>query len=430
LKPACLLLLAVALFAARPALAVYDLSVTRSGAGRVPVGVLGVVSDGVSEDTVSEAREVLMADLRRSGLFHARDLDLQIAQPPDQILEPFRIRAIGQEQAVEVLLWVQVKRESGSLVLTGHIYDAARGKRVEGKRYRGGDDLLRTMVHRFVGELIHIYTGEYGITHSRIAFVSDLTGTKEIYVMDYDGYAPKRITSDRGIAVTPALSPDARRLLYASQKSGVWRLYMVQLATGTRSAVPDLGGLAISPAWNPKGDGYAVAVSVRGNQEILRVPNGGRPRLLTDDPSDDVSPAWSPDGRRIAFTSNRGGTPQIYVVEVRGGRPKRLSFGGNYNSEPSWSPAGDLIAYTCRRGPWFKICVVSPKGGASRQITTGDWDDEGPAFSPDGRHIAFSSNRGGKRDIFMMDPDGGHPERLTFNGANNTAPTWADATGK
>jgi len=413
--------------APRPAAAVYDLAVTRQGAGRVPVGILGLVSQGASEDAIDEARQVLMADLRRSGLFQARDLDLHVAQPPDQVLKPFRLRTIGQDEAVEVLLWVQVTRRPNGLALVGHVYDAARGKRVAGRRYTGPDTMLRVMVHRFVGELIHLYTGEYGITHSRIAFVSDQTGTKEIYLMDYDGYAPRRLTTDRGIALTPALSPDASRLLYASQKSGGWRLYEVEVNSGARDAVPRLGGLAISPAWNPKGDGYAVAVNIRGNQELIHVSPSGRARQLTKDPSDDVSPAWSPDGRRIAFTSNRGGSPQVYVMNASGGRAKRLSFGGNYNSEPSWSPEGDLIAYTCRRGAWFKICVVPARGGASRAITDGPWDDEGPSFSPDGRHIAFASNRGGRHDIYMMDPDGGGVERLTYNGANNTAPSWADA---
>jgi TolB protein len=420
------LLLALALLAPGPAAAVFDLAVTRTTAGRVPVGVLGVVGAPGLEDQLAEARQVLHADLRRSGLFQGRDLGLEVAEPPDRVLGPIRIRDIGVQQAVEVLLWVQLKREQGKLVLEGHIYDAARGKRVAGRRYTGDEAMLRTMVHRYIGELVHLYTGEYGITHSRIAFVSDLTGAKEIYVMDYDGYAPRRVTSDRSIALTPALAPEAKRLLYTGQKSGAWRLYEVELATGNRSAMRDLGGLAISPAWHPRGDGYAVAVSMDGNQELVHVTGSGRIRRLTADPSDDVSPAWSPDGEQIAFTSNRGGSPQVYVMSGKGGRARRISFGGNYNSEPSWSPAGDLIAYTCRRGEWFKICVVPARGGASREITTGAWDDEGPNFSPDGRHIAFSSNRGGRHDIYMMDTDGRGVERLTYNGANNTAPSWAD----
>jgi TolB protein len=409
--------------------AVWDLGVSRTSAAKVPVGILGVVEaerQAGLDESVAEARRVLMADLRRSGVFRARDLDLHVAQEPDKILSPMRIRDIGVRETVDVLLWVQVARERGRTVLTGHVYDGARGNRVDGRRYVGGPEQLRAMVHRFVGELIHRYTGEYGITHSRIAFVSDITGKKEIHVMDHDGYGPRRVTADRSISLMPALSPDGTKVLYVSEKSGTWRLYEVELASGRRTAARAIGGTVVSPSWQPNGDGYVVAANVDGNQEIFHVRGDGRAKRLTRNPADDVSPVYSPDGKRIAFTSSRGGSPQIYAMSARGGRAKRISFGGPYNSEPSWSPTGLFIAFTCQQGSHFKICLADADGGTAHPITTGPWDDEGPSFSPDGRHIAFASNRGGRKDIFMMDPDGRNVERLTYNGANNMAPSWAD----
>jgi len=423
---------ALSLSAGAARAAVWDLGVSRTGAAKVPVGILGVVGaehqNGLDEP-VAEVRRVLMADLRRSGVFRARDLELHVAQEPDKILSATRIRDIGVRETVDVLLWVQIGQERGRTVLTGHVYDGSRGNRVEGRRYVGGTDQLRRMVHRFVGELIHRYTGEYGITHSRIAFVSDITGRKEIHVMDHDGYGPRRITADRNISLMPSLSPEGSRVLYVSQKNGAWRLYEVDLASGRRSALPDIGGTVVSPSWHPKGDGYALAVNVDGNQEIFHVRKDGRAERLTRNPADDVSPVYSPDGKRIAFTSNRGGSPQIYAMDARGGRAKRISFGGSYNSEPSWSPTGLFIAFTCQQGRNFKVCLADADGGRAQPITTGPWDDESPVFSPDGRHIAFASNRGGRKDIYMMDTDGRNVERLTYNGANNMAPSWADTEG-
>jgi TolB protein len=413
--------------------AVWDLGVTRTSAAKVPVGILGVVeAEGQSglDDPVEEARRVLMADLRRSGVFRARDLELHVAQEPDKVLSPMRIRDIGVRETVDVLLWLQVGKERGRTVLTGHVYDGSRGTRVDGRRYVGDDDQLRRMVHRFVGELIHRYTGEYGITHSRIAFVSDITGKKEINVMDYDGYAPVRVTSDRSISLMPALSPDGKRVLYVSQKSGQWRLYEVDLATGDRTAAPLIGSTVVSPSWEPGGDGYAVAANVNGNQELFHVRKSGHVDQLTHDGADDVSPTYSPDGKRVAFTSNRGGSPQIYVMDAHGGRARRITFDGPYNSEPSWSPTGLFIAFTCQQGDHFKICLAEAGGGDSTAITSGPWDDESPVFSPDGRHIAFASNRGGRQDIYMMDVDGRNVERLTYNGANNMAPSWADTESR
>ncbi len=408
--------------------AIYDIGVTKVGAGRIPVGILGVSGDADLEDAVLEARDVMMADLRRSTLFHARDLELHLSDPPDKILGALRLREIGVSEVVEVMLWINLTREGPRWVLTGHIYDGARGRLTLAKRLAGKPEQLRLMVHRFVGELIHQYTGEYGITRSRIGYISDLSGRKEVYVMEYDGNVPTRITSDRNISLTPSLSPDAKRILYSSQKSGGWVVYERDLATGNRLVTFNAPGLNIAPSWHPKGDGYALTASKDGNREIYHVTRDRKVKRLTRHPGDDVSPAWSPDGKRITFTSNRAGSPQIYVMSARGGRAKRITFRGRYNTEPDWSPTGNLIAYTCRNDGFFHICVTDPKGKRPQQLTSGPWDDESPSFSPDGRHIAFSSSRGGKNDIYMMDIDGGNIEKLTYNGANNTSPTWSGPT--
>lgn len=408
----------------------YELEITRYDASKVPVGILGVVGAPSLEDELTEVRQVLMADLRRSGVFHARDLELNVAQDPDQVLGPLRLRELSVRESVDVLLWVQVENVAGQATLLGKAYDGPRGKGIVTKKYSGKLEQLRSMVHRLVGELVFHYTGEYGITPTRIAFVSNLTGFKEVYVMDYDGYNPRRKNTDRTISVTPSLSPDGERLLYAAQKGENWVIYEMPVLGTTRTVSLNTPGLNIAPDWHPLGDGYAVTASPDGNREIYHMDSGRNLRRLTNHPAEDVEPVFSPDGRRIAFTSGRGGSPQVYVMGASGGRPRRITFGGPYNSEPDWSPKGGLIAYTCRDDGHFHICLISPDGGPPRQITNGPWDDEGPSFSPDGRKIAFSSNRGGQHDIYMMNTDGSEEERLTFNGADNTNPDWGGFTGR
>ncbi|MDH4230184.1 MAG: Tol-Pal system beta propeller repeat protein TolB [Nitrospirota bacterium] len=423
-----LLALVVGLFGAVFPAAAEDvwLRSSRDIASRIPLGVLGVVGGAGLDPAVNEARQVLMDDLRRSGVFAARDLGLHLAQAPDQTLGPLRLRDTALSESVEVLGWMNLTREAGKLMLHAQAFDGVRGTLLVEKRYRAADDQLRAMVHRFVAELVYHYTGEYGISRSRIAFVSDLSGAKEIYVMDYDGHAPRRVTADRAISLTPALANVGNRVLYAGQQSGNWRIYQLELGSGQRVVAFSSQGLSMTPAWHPKGDGFAVTGSEKGNREIFHVSRDGSVHQLTSHPADDLSPSWSPDGRRIAFTSNRGGSPQVYVMDANGANQRRLSFGGDYNSEPDWSPAGDLIAFTCKAGQWFKVCVSTFDGANSRQITTGDWDDEGPTFSPDGRHLAFSSTRAGRSDIYLMDVDGSNAERITYNGANNTNPDWAN----
>ena len=405
--------------------AVYDLSASRESAGRVPVGILGISGNDSLEEELLDVRQTLMSDLRRSGLFHARDLELHLNQSPEQLLGPIQLAEIGGNEAVEVLLWLHLERTGPSMALTGHIYDGARGRVTKRTKRRGDASQIRELVHSFVGDLIYLFAGNYGNTRSRIAFVSDLSGNKEVYFMGYDGNAPIRATADHNIALTPAVSPDARKLLYSSQKSGGWKIYEYDVYSHERLVSLNLPGLNVAPEWHPKGDGYAVTSSKDGNREIYHITKGRSMRRLTQHPGDDVSPSWSPDSKRIAFTSNRGGTPQIYVMSAKGGKPKRITYRGRYNTEANWLPKGNLVAYTCRNGGYFHICVTDPKGKRPRNLTAGEWDDESPSFSPDGRLIAFSSSRGGKRDIYVMDVDGGNVERLTYNGANNTSPSWS-----
>ncbi|TLY37356.1 MAG: hypothetical protein E6K60_04860, partial [Nitrospirae bacterium] len=131
-------------------------------------------------------------------------------------------------------------------------------------------------------------------------------------------------------------------------------------------------------------------------------------------------------GREIAFTSDRGGGPQIYLMGADGTNVRRLTYKGNYNTAAAWSPKGNWIAYVCRDDRRFlKICLISPDGQHVKQLTAGVGNDESPAWSADGRHLAFSTTRNGKRDIYIMNADGSDPERLTANSASNDDPAWS-----
>ena len=116
---------------------------------------------------------------------------------------------------------------------------------------------------------------------------------------------------------------------------------------------------------------------------------------LTSDPSIDVSPTWSPDGKQIAFVSDRGGTPQIYLMDSSGAGVRRLTFEGGYNTSPAWHPRSNRIAYEGRAGGTFQVMVMETEGGTPVQLTT-NGRSENPAWSPDGRYIAFVSRLGGK----------------------------------
>ena len=175
----------------------------------------------------------------------------------------------------------------------------------------------------------------------------------------------------------------------------------------------------------PTAPSSAFSSTRDGNPEIYVVNRDGSGlRRLTNNPSIDITPTWSPSGTQIAFTSDRSGSPQIYVVGVDGlNLSKKTSE--SFCDRPTWSPAPfNEIAYAARSGPGFDIHVLDLSTGARQVLTFGEGTNESPAFSPNGRHIVFTSTRSGKTQVFTMAKDGKNVRQIT-QGRQQQQPDWS-----
>ena len=236
----------------------------------------------------------------------------------------------------------------------------------------------------------------------QIAFVSRRDGNPEIYVMAADGKNQRRLTNNRADDWFPSWSPDGRRIAFISERDGH----------------PDR-----NPGW------FTSEIYVMD-------ADGGNLQNLTNHPSDDRSPSWSPDGKRIVFESDRDGNPDIYVMDADGGNQQRLTENRNNDGDPSWSPDGERIVFSAQReghvenkfGITDEIYVMDADGGNQQRLTdnrNNDWD---PVWSPDGKRIAFMADRKGdfvKFDIYVMDADGGNQQKLTNHRAWDASPSWS-----
>lgn len=171
----------------------------------------------------------------------------------------------------------------------------------------------------------------------------------------------------------------------------------------------------------------AYVSSVDGAKEIYIMDyDGYNPVLITGNRSINLSPRWSPDGKKIAYTSYRDQNPDLFVVNLETGRRQKISSSPGLNISPAWSPDGQWLAFSMSSGMGTNLFLSQPDGTGLRPLTVGPNINVSPSFSPNGRQIVFNSDRGGTPQIYLMDTEGTNVRRLTFGvGDYSVSPRWS-----
>ena len=326
------------------------------------------------------------------------------------------------------LLTAKVGAGAGKLTVTAQLTDLGSGETVFERYYRQDAAHPRSLAHRLADDVVLTLTGRPGIAHTQIAFANDVSGRKEIHLMDYDGAGLRRLTSYGAISLLPRFSPGRKALAFTSYKDGNPDLFRMDLASGKVEALSADQGLNIAGGFSPDGTQLLMTLS-RQRSPNLHIKNlgDGSVTRLTQHFGADSSPTFSPDAGQVAFVSDRSGNPQIHLLDLTSQRVKRLT-NLNWCDSPSWSPTGEWIAFAGRAHHKDKmdIFLVDITGGQIRQLTHGEGANENPSWSPDGRFLVFSSTRGKRAELFVMDADGSAPHRLADIPGNSTTPTWSD----
>ncbi len=359
-----------------------------------------------------DLREIVRQDLMLSRRFEVTDED-NAAEPVKGAT--WRLTAKASKNADKVSVRVKLA-------------NAAGGETIFERFYRQDADWLRALAHRISDDIVKASTGRDGIARTRIAFANNRTGHKEIWVMDYDGDAVKRLTDNKSISLLPRFSPDGRSLAYTSYKDGNPDLWMLDLETGHSKSFSSEQGLNIAGGFSPDGTKILMTLS-RGkspNLYVRAVAGGGPAERLTSHFGADSTPTFSPDARQVAFISDRSGNPQIHILDIPTKAITRLTS-LNWCDAPAWSPTGEWIAFAGRAHNKDKmdIFLVDITGGQLRQLTHGEGSNEDPAWSPDGRFLAFSSTRGKRSQIWVMDADGSAPRLMADVPGSSVTPHWS-----
>ena len=314
-----------------------------------------------------------------------------------------------------------------------------------------GRDNLAYMILAIVIVLVLTLLMAVVNAQAQIAFVSERDGNPEIYVMDINGKNQQNLTNNPHDDRSPSWSPDGKRIVFMSDREGhvhpkhgrsTLEIYVIDADGGNPQNLTNNVGDDRSPSWSP--DGKRIAFVSDRDEHILNnfwtyeiyvmEADGENPQNLTNSPFfDDGHPSWSPDGKRIAFESNRDkNNPhkyQIYVMDADGGNQQKLTENLKTDWFPVWSPDGKRIAFSSFRVrvATAEIYVMDADGGNLQRLTENLKTDWQPSWSPNSKRIAYASDRKGdfeNFEIYVMDADGGNQQRLTENRHSDLDPAW------
>lgn len=364
---------------------------------------------------VTTFNEVLLNDLRFAGIANLVGKSLY---PKTRLADPASLKPeewSGDPVKADYVAFGSLLSASSA---QGFLYDVKTNTQLLSASLSGGD--ARDLAHQFADQIVKLLTGQDGIATSKIAFITN----REVSLMDYDGYGARQFSRDGSIALFPSLALDGSRLAYVSYRSGHPNV-VVRGLDGLIIGATQFKATTSSPNLSPSGQ-LVFSSSKDGDSMELYVANGdgsNARRLTRTKNAVNISPRWNPKtGREIAFISDRGGAPQIYVIDADGTNERSLlSLGGQMDS-PAWSPDGRYIAFTWNGGGAYNVYLADVASGQVLRLTS-EGRNENPAWSPDSRHLAFQSNRTGRWEIWAMHIDGSEQRQLTRGGGRS--PSWS-----
>lgn len=412
---------------------------TSSGADRIRIAVADFKPSSSDADALKHTFDTtLYTDLASAGIFDIVSKSLIPQTTPGTPSEMNLPQWSTPPTAAAMVAFGNFGTQAGHLVVNGFLFDAKNLQypQVLAKQYNedSSEDSARQIAHRFADEIIfRLGGGIPGIAETKIYYVKQGGGNKEIWEMDYDGANQHAITHLGTVSLSPRVAPDNSRLAFSSLGRDGFQIRMYSLLLGRLVTLPGSAGTNLSPAWAPSGRELAYSSSRSGDPEIwVSDTNGAISRRLTNFRGPDVSPVYNPKtGAQIAWISGRTGLPQLYIMDTDGSAVQRMTDGG-YATSPSWSPNGQFLAFAWDRkygpgapgGQDIYVMEVATKRWIQLTHDTGRCDF--PSWSPDGRHIVYANTANGRPDqmkIWTMLADGTQRRALTGPGAD--MPNWS-----
>ena len=421
---ACVLLLAGAQHSA----AQLQVEITEYAGKQTPVAVVPFGWEGNAPAAPYDITGVIAADLARSGRFAPIDENDMLQKPTTGIDMDFDDWSILGVEAVVIGKVTQTGDNAYSVQF--QLFDVFRREQLVGYRMPASRGTMRRVAHRAADMIYEKLTGIPGVFGTKVAYVTaagDQDATQySLIVADADGENPNTIMESSDPIMSPAWSPDSRRLAYVSFEGSISTIFVQTLRTGNRVKVSSRAGINGAPAFSPDGRKLVLTLGgLDGNLDIHVLDLATREvTRLTSNRAIDTEGTWSPDGRTIYFTSDRSGGPQVYRVGVNGGTPERITFEGSYNARPRLSPDGSKLALVHLDRGNYRIAVLDLDSRDLLVLSTGR-QDESPSFAPNSDSLIYATRQGRNGVLETVTADGLVRQRLASGQGDVREPVWS-----
>jgi len=398
----------------------------------LPIGIPQFAApDAGLTPMAQQITDVIVTDLVNSGLFSVVDQKAYLQNARDVMAGPRFAdwRLIN----AEALLGGIIQKTGNQIQVDFRIFDVITESQLEGLSLSGDEKNWRRIAHKIADAVYERLTGDPGYFDSKVVYVAE-HGPEDkrvtrLAIMDYDGEGHQFLTSGSTYVMTPAISPDGKKIAYTDwgMNGKDHSVYVFDLATGKNHKLFSKHGTRSGLRFSPDGQHLLIAISENGATTInkFHLHTKKLTKLTSSSGSIDTTPDFSPDGSKIIYASDRSSRrAKIYIKGLGEGEGERITFDDASYQTPVWSPRGDMVAFTKLKGGKFYIGVMRTDGSGERMIAT-NYLVEGVTWSPNGRALMFTSQAGSKspKKLHMIDIVGFNERTVDIPG-EGSAPAW------